>query len=209
MGKMGYPPPPGNGKLGPALAGSGKRARSRGPDRARTRRQKLAGYERNAGQATQLLLETVRRTRLNERQLRLLAFAAQHPEVLAILESVQDLLTSGGANPDTGLRAAEINNAGGARAFRLSRRRTAIASTTQSVLGQSCQGGASGLRRKASDGEPAMSGSVFVLMELFITAPGMTTGSAAKATRSKTMPGQGIPNVSKLHGRSIWPDQTS
>jgi transcriptional regulator with XRE-family HTH domain len=70
-------------------------------------RQKLAGYERNAGQAVQSLLETVRRARLNERQLRLLAFAAQHSEVLAIIESVQDLLTGSGANPDTGLRAAE------------------------------------------------------------------------------------------------------
>lgn len=70
-------------------------------------RQKLAGYERSAGPATRMLLETVRQHRLNERQLRLLAFAAQHSEVLAVIETVQDLLASNAASPGTSLRAAE------------------------------------------------------------------------------------------------------
>lgn len=55
-------------------------------------RQKLAVYDRSAGQATQLLTEAVRRAKLDERKIRLLVFAARHPEVLAIIESVQDLL---------------------------------------------------------------------------------------------------------------------
>ena len=59
-------------------------------------RQKLAAYDRSASQAAQDLSATVRRARLNERQLRLLAFAARHPEVLAVIESVQELLESSG-----------------------------------------------------------------------------------------------------------------
>ncbi len=70
-------------------------------------RQKLAGYARSAGQAVQQLIDTVRRARLNERQVRLLAFTAQHPEVLSIIESVQDLLAGQGVADAADLRAAE------------------------------------------------------------------------------------------------------
>jgi transcriptional regulator with XRE-family HTH domain len=62
-------------------------------------RQKLAAYDRSLGQASRQLLEAVRQARLDERRIRLLAFAARRPEMLAILESVQELLqgVSGGA----------------------------------------------------------------------------------------------------------------
>jgi transcriptional regulator with XRE-family HTH domain len=55
-------------------------------------RQKLAAYDRSLGQASRQLLEAVRQARLDERRIRLLAFAARRPEMLAILESIQDLL---------------------------------------------------------------------------------------------------------------------
>lgn len=55
-------------------------------------RKKLAVYDRSFGQATQQLLEAVRQAKLDERRIRLLAFAAQRPEMLAIIESIQDLL---------------------------------------------------------------------------------------------------------------------
>jgi transcriptional regulator with XRE-family HTH domain len=55
-------------------------------------RQKLAGYDRTAGQATQHLVEVIRRARLDEREIRLLTYAAQHSEILAVIESIQDLL---------------------------------------------------------------------------------------------------------------------
>lgn len=58
-------------------------------------RQKLAAYDRSTTQATQHLMEAIRRARLSEKDVRLLTFAARHPEVLAIIDSVQDLL----ANP--------------------------------------------------------------------------------------------------------------
>ncbi|MEJ1973635.1 MAG: helix-turn-helix transcriptional regulator [Lacunisphaera sp.] len=70
-------------------------------------RQKLSGYTRSAGQAGQQLTDAIRRARLNERQIRLLAFAAQRVAVLAIIESVQDLLADKGADSATDLRAAE------------------------------------------------------------------------------------------------------
>jgi transcriptional regulator with XRE-family HTH domain len=57
-------------------------------------RQKLAVYDRTTGQAARHLAETIRRARLDERKIRLLTFAAQRPEILAIIESVQDLLQS-------------------------------------------------------------------------------------------------------------------
>ena len=57
-------------------------------------RQKLATYDRSAVQATQHLMDAIRRARLSEAKIRLLTFAAQHPEVLAIIESVQDLQES-------------------------------------------------------------------------------------------------------------------
>lgn len=61
-------------------------------------RQKLAAYERSAGQIVQQLVETVRRSRLTDRQIRLLIFASERPEVLAVVESVQDLLIAEGAD---------------------------------------------------------------------------------------------------------------
>jgi len=55
-------------------------------------RQKLASYSRATGQAVQQLMAAVRQSKLNERDIRRLTFDARHPEVLAIIESVQDLL---------------------------------------------------------------------------------------------------------------------
>lgn len=69
-------------------------------------RQKIATYSRSASQAAQHLMETVRRTRLDEREIRLLAFAAQHAEMLAIIESIQDLMQTPAADPAE-LKAAE------------------------------------------------------------------------------------------------------
>lgn len=65
-------------------------------------RQKLAAYDRTLGQSTRQLLEAVRTARLDERRVRLLTFAARRPEILAIIESVQDLLE------DTSVRSAEL-----------------------------------------------------------------------------------------------------
>lgn len=70
-------------------------------------RQKVAAYGKSARQTSQQLVDAVRRAHLTERQIRLLIFAAQRPEALAILESVQDLLAGGGSRPETELRAAE------------------------------------------------------------------------------------------------------
>lgn len=55
-------------------------------------RQKLAAYDRSLGQAARQLLDAIRQAKLDERRIRLLAFAARRPEILAIIESVQDLL---------------------------------------------------------------------------------------------------------------------
>ena len=62
-------------------------------------RQKLAGYDRTAGQAVQHLVEVIRRAKLNEREIRLLTYAAQHSEMLAIIESIQDLIQTTAAEP--------------------------------------------------------------------------------------------------------------
>lgn len=62
-------------------------------------RQKLASYNRTAGQAAQHLMTVVRQARLNEHEIRLLTYAAQHSEMLAIIESIQDLLQSSAAEP--------------------------------------------------------------------------------------------------------------
>ena len=69
-------------------------------------RKKLAVYDRSFGQATRQLLEAVRQARLDERKVRLLAFAARRPEMLAVIESIQDLVqtTTTGA---TELKVAE------------------------------------------------------------------------------------------------------
>jgi DNA-binding XRE family transcriptional regulator len=70
-------------------------------------RQKLAIYERTAKQAAQQLSTAVRKAGLTEKQIRLLVFAAQRPEVLAILESINDLLQAGGDAPVVALQVAE------------------------------------------------------------------------------------------------------
>lgn len=69
-------------------------------------RQKLAVYNRTAEQAVQHLTETIRRGRLNEREIRLLAYAAGRPEMLAIIGSIKDLLQDMGAEP-VALKVAE------------------------------------------------------------------------------------------------------
>lgn len=61
-------------------------------------RQKAATYTRSARQAAAGLAETVQRAGLSERQVRLLEFAARTPEVLRIIESIQDLLATGTAD---------------------------------------------------------------------------------------------------------------
>lgn len=58
-------------------------------------RQRTATYVRSARQATTGLTETVHRAGLSDRQVRLLEFAARHPEVLRIVESIHDLLAAG------------------------------------------------------------------------------------------------------------------
>lgn len=55
-------------------------------------RQKLAAYNRGLSQAAQHLMDTVRLARLDERKIRLLTYAARRPEMLGIIESIQDLL---------------------------------------------------------------------------------------------------------------------
>lgn len=60
-------------------------------------RQRLAIYDRSLGQAGRQLMEAVRQAKLDERRIRLLAFAARRPEMLAIIESIQDLLHDGSA----------------------------------------------------------------------------------------------------------------
>jgi transcriptional regulator with XRE-family HTH domain len=55
-------------------------------------RQKLVAYDRSLGQAAKQLVDAVRQARLDERRIRLLAFAARRPEMLTILESIQGLL---------------------------------------------------------------------------------------------------------------------
>lgn len=69
-------------------------------------RQKLAPYDRSLGQAGRQLMEAVRQARLDERRIRLLAFAARRPEMLAIIESIQDLLQES-SNPPDALKVAE------------------------------------------------------------------------------------------------------
>jgi hypothetical protein len=49
----------------------------------------------------------VRRAGLTDQQIRLLGFAAQRPEVLAILESIHDLLAAEGDPPAATLQVAE------------------------------------------------------------------------------------------------------
>lgn len=71
-----------------------------------TARQKAATYTRSVNQAAAALAETVRRAGLSEREIRLLGFAARNPDVLAILDSIQSLVT---ATPGDGhaLKVAE------------------------------------------------------------------------------------------------------
>lgn len=61
-------------------------------------RQRNAAYSRSTRQAASGLAEAVQRAGLTERQVRLLEFAARNPDVLRILESIQDLLAEGTAD---------------------------------------------------------------------------------------------------------------
>jgi transcriptional regulator with XRE-family HTH domain len=70
-------------------------------------RRKLSAYDRPIVEAAQELADTVRRARLDDREIRLLEFAAQRPEVLAIIGSVRDLLADGGADNRAELKVAE------------------------------------------------------------------------------------------------------
>lgn len=70
-------------------------------------RQKLAVYQRTTKQTAQQLSDTVRQAGLTDKQIRLLIFAARRPEVLAILDSINDLLQAGGESPAVELRVAE------------------------------------------------------------------------------------------------------
>jgi transcriptional regulator with XRE-family HTH domain len=69
-------------------------------------RQKLAVYDRALGLAARQLVDAVRQAKLDERRIRLLTFAARHPEMLAIIESIQDLLHTTAAGT-TELKVAE------------------------------------------------------------------------------------------------------
>ena len=108
MGKMGYPS---NSSEMASLALLWLEAVSgidlADPSTLGPARQKLATYERTAGQAAQHLADIIRRTRLSERHIHLLTFAAQRPEMLAIIESVQDLLQSAGNAGHSELKVAE------------------------------------------------------------------------------------------------------
>lgn len=55
-------------------------------------RKKVASYSRASRQAANDLLDTVRTAKLNDRDLRLLAFAAENRGVLSIIEEIQELL---------------------------------------------------------------------------------------------------------------------
>jgi transcriptional regulator with XRE-family HTH domain len=93
MGKMGYP------STSPEMASmallwleSVSGIDLADPSSLNQTRQKLAVYDRSAGHALQLLSETVKKAKLSDREIRLLAYAAQHSEMLAIIESIQTLM---------------------------------------------------------------------------------------------------------------------
>jgi transcriptional regulator with XRE-family HTH domain len=69
-------------------------------------RQKAASYQRDAHRLIQHLGETIRRSGLDEREIRLLNFAAGRPEVLQIVAAVHDLLQERMADA-TALKVAE------------------------------------------------------------------------------------------------------
>ena len=69
-------------------------------------RSKVVTYERNTTQAARDLIDAVKRSKVSERNLRLLTFAAQRPEILSIIQTVHDLLQETIADNST-LKAAE------------------------------------------------------------------------------------------------------
>lgn len=69
-------------------------------------RQKLASYERASSQAAQHLGDAIRRAKLDDRAIRLLSYAALRPEMLAIIQSIKDLVQTTG-ELDTELKVAE------------------------------------------------------------------------------------------------------
>lgn len=108
MGKMGYPSDsPEMASLALLWLESVSGLDLADPSTLAPARQKLAAYKRGTGQAAQHLVEIVRRAKLTERQIRLLSFAAQRPEILAIIESVQDLILSDGPAALDVLKVAE------------------------------------------------------------------------------------------------------
>lgn len=68
-------------------------------------RQKAAAYTRSIRQAAAQLADTVHKAGLNDRQIRVLEFAARTPEVLRIVESIRDLLPAADDAPQ--LKVAE------------------------------------------------------------------------------------------------------
>lgn len=65
------------------------------PGKMSDARQKLASYQRDAQRLVLQLSETIRRAALEEREIRLLNFAASRPEILQIIGAVHDLLQEG------------------------------------------------------------------------------------------------------------------
>ena len=76
------------------------------PDKLATARQVVGAYEHDARRQVQLLNDSIRRAGLDEREVRLLTFAARHPEVLRILASIHDLVVSGSGSIEA-LKVAE------------------------------------------------------------------------------------------------------
>ncbi len=69
------------------------------PEKLSEARQKLTGYRREAQRLAAQLTETIRRSSLDEREIRLLDFAARNPEVIKIIGTVHDLLQAAEADP--------------------------------------------------------------------------------------------------------------
>ncbi|MDD3178971.1 MAG: helix-turn-helix transcriptional regulator [Opitutaceae bacterium] len=71
-----------------------------------TARRKVSTYARTTNQALTQLTETIRQAGLDEEEIRLLTFAAKHGEMLGIIESIRDLLSSS-AESSAELKVAE------------------------------------------------------------------------------------------------------
>lgn len=71
-----------------------------------TAQRRLATYARTTAQAINQLAEVVRSAGLDEPEIRLLIFAARHPEMLSIIQLIRDLPDSAAAEPPA-LKVAE------------------------------------------------------------------------------------------------------